>query len=146
VTGHASDVAPVTGLAIVSGAGWRTACRRCPVDGTPLATRYESDPHPDAVRIDRYDAVYCSPRCRQAASRARRGLRHGWGDTTDRAARRARAVSSLPVTGQEEEVDDGDGVRVGHAVPNVQNDRPDAKSGTRRRGRGARTGAPAAAR
>lgn len=74
--------------------------RRCPVDGTPIALPREGSPDGAALAA-RSDAAYCSPRCRQAASRARRGLRHGWGDATDRAGRRARSRASAAVTGQE---------------------------------------------
>lgn len=48
----------------------------------------------------RRDVRYCNDACRQAASRARRGIPHGWGDATDRKARRAAAASVVPVTGQ----------------------------------------------
>ncbi len=75
--------------------------KRCPVDGTPIALPPEAAPA-DAALAARSDATYCSPRCRQAASRARRGLRSGWGDASDRAARRARARSGVAVTGQED--------------------------------------------
>ncbi len=73
--------------------------KSCPVDGTPIA-HWEIH-GPDAVVVSRSDATYCSPRCRQAASRARRGLRDGWGRASDRAARRARARAAAAVTGQE---------------------------------------------
>jgi hypothetical protein len=47
----------------------------------------------------RVDARYGSDACRQAASRARRGLKHGWGGTTDREARRAATTGVVAVTG-----------------------------------------------
>ena len=72
--------------------------RACPVDGTPLAYAFEPA-GPDAVRVGRSDAAYCSPRCRQAASRARRGLRHGWGDASDRRHRRVTRRTGAAVTG-----------------------------------------------
>lgn len=75
--------------------------RRCPVDGTPLARPWEAGAG-DAALVSRSDATYCSPRCRQAASRARRGLRHGWGGASDRRMRRSRAAIAVAVTGQEE--------------------------------------------
>jgi len=43
---------------------------------------------------------YCGPRCRVAAWRSRCGLRHGWGDATDRLASRRGAAAVPRVTGQ----------------------------------------------
>lgn len=71
------------------------------MDGTPLAYPWEAGLG-DAVVVSRIDATYCSPRCRQAASRARRGIRNGWGGAIDRRARRSRAAIAVAVTGQEE--------------------------------------------
>lgn len=74
--------------------------RFCPVDLVELVAPDEDPLDPDnAVVVLRADAAYCSPRCRQAASRRARGLRHGFGGTVDRRARRARAAAALPVTG-----------------------------------------------
>ena len=78
------------------------ATRRCPVDGTPIASWRSARPPADAVLVRRLrDTTYCSPRCRQKASRRRRGLPSGWGDAHDRSDRRARARAVVPVTGQE---------------------------------------------
>lgn len=84
------------------------------MDGTPLAQAWER-PGPDAVPVSRRDATYCSPRCRQAASRARRGLRHGWGGADDRRRRRDAWRSHGAVTGHADACPDEKEAPDGHA-------------------------------
>ncbi len=72
----------------------------CAVCGIWLITPSEEAPAGDYVVVNRRDAKTCTPRCRQAASRRRRGVRHGWGDTIDRQARRSRLAAVVGVTGQ----------------------------------------------
>jgi hypothetical protein len=62
--------------------------RRCEWCGAPL----------DPWR--RKDARYHSPACRKAATRARLGVKHGWGGTQERRERRKRAAAREAVTGQ----------------------------------------------
>ena len=107
MTGHISVDGTVTGHDDCAGSNHVPGCshfapprRRCPVDQTPLAYPWEAG-RGDAVVVSRVDARYCSPRCRQAASRHRRGVSHGWGGASDRRQRRARAAIAAAVTGQE---------------------------------------------
>lgn len=48
----------------------------------------------------RRDRRYCGGTCRSAASRARRGAKHGWGDAAARRARRQAARAVRAVAGQ----------------------------------------------
>ena len=54
----------------------------------------------EPIRFGRADRLTCSTACRSRRSRRRRGVSHGWGGATDRAARRSGAAAVVAVAGQ----------------------------------------------